>query len=1052
MKRLWAVVCVVALLCGVIPAANLGQVEATDGTVVVEEKLTTGSVVHGSGNDYSKEGYVFGGFFDDYDEDTKQFDNPIMEEKNATEDDPIYIKWVPKAVMNVKAQVRQDGYKKVLTSCDSKDGASNICTDGVNNTSGGVCTDEKYVLEGTGSLRRQNVPITSTTSATTYYNIYLNESVNVLGYKYFSCKLYLSNIDVLSATKNRALSIVVKAGYGNSDKDALQFYLDKSDLKEGWNEIKLPFTSAEVIRNGGTESGTWDGTKINYIRILQVAGGSEGTIHAMYLDDVCVMNDSEGILVADCDQIDSPKSTGSQKENTLVCITTTDKSNYDDNLTITDNAKEGTGALKVSAYNYVSGSTNEYRLKSGFLLSNVNALKIESYKNTGSLHFWMYISNVANLQDNFTLRLTSGTSITNYAMNYTIEKADLDDGWNEISIPLSKMNAIGSNPMDWTAVKYILIQNKKAATADTYSNMYMIIDDIRIINRVQVASCDSTDEIITDTSATYYSAGVQLETTNQKVGDGAFSNNFKGKIPHKLILSDAVDFSAFKDNGCLHFWWYIENPTCLGASEISIELASDSGANGSNRKTYQIKKDNLVEGWNEIFVYLGDVTDTATGTMSWSAIDFIRINDTTGSSAKYKSMIDDISLIPGNAETLDVRFVSTVDSLDYQSVGYEITQSRSQNPLKTETKNVYKRIWAAGKAGVLDNAIPSDISGVDCSTYMHLATLVNIPIRLWDATFTVTPYWKTQDGTVVKGDAQTYTMNKLMSITKQSQEDTDFRVIVTSDVHYTDLNGPVNGYNADGRLQLWVNSILQEHEKKSVDLVIVNGDTSLDYRSAGDGGDLLVNDRSGTELFVKNYVSQLRAKGISVVVLPGNHEQYSENDWRELTGNNRNETYELGNNLFIMPDSYGTSLDPQEDDQKSDGTYSKFDVASLKKMMSQYPEHNVYIVSHYIDMEPQDPQFLNLLQTNENIVGLFSGHTHSGLTLGGEDDTTYGRKTVAQTGHFSWKKDSTSWGFRDLVITADSAKCQYISVAENNGTITCIPDASTMITYYSSEQ
>ena len=135
------------------------------------------------------------------------------------------------------------------------------------------------------------------------------------------------------------------------------------------------------------------------------------------------------------------------------------------------------------------------------------------------------------------------TCISNYAINYTIKRADLNDGWNEISIPLSKMNAVGNNSMDWTSVKYILIQNKKAATADTYSNMYMIIDDIRIVDQVQVATCDLIGDVVKDSSA-----GVTLETTNQKVGDGAFSNTVSGKVPHKLVLSNPVDFSTFKDN------------------------------------------------------------------------------------------------------------------------------------------------------------------------------------------------------------------------------------------------------------------------------------------------------------------------------------------------------------------------------------------------------------------------------------------------------------------------------------------------------------------------
>lgn len=1022
MKRLWAVVCVVALLCGVIPAANLGQVEATDGTVVVEEKLTTGLVVPGSGNDYSKEGYVFGGFFDDYDEDTKQFDNPIMVEKNASEEDPIYIKWVPKAVMNVKAQVRQDEYKKVISNCDD---TSKLSTEKTS-MYGGVKTDKDIVQEGTGYFERN----TSTSSAT-LYNIYLSDSVDVSGYKYFSCKLYVADVSKLTATNAGYILRIDLCSddtisYTDANNNVIRFLLKKDALaeyavdgQEGWYDLKLPLTQAYSF------GANCDRTQIEFIQITQPGGKGTVSIKTR-LDDICVLNECEGTLIADCDQ-----------DNTITKVTPDD---YTSITTTLDEKKEGIGAVKATCY--PSGSN--YRMRATTQFADNYKHNISQYE-TGSIHLWLYISQEVAMKDDatFTIQLASGGSNANSnRFEWTIAATELHGGWNEIIKPLNDPSET-QGTIVWSAVNYIDVWIDGVTEAAYNSeNAYMIIDDIRIINRVQVLECDSMSEV------TFATTTPTVTQQDVKQGSGAFevSRAADGaKTIYSMTLPEAIDFSAWMGkNGCLHLWFYVDQVKNIG-STLNIDIDSDSKFGTKMR--YSISADYLEDGWNELYINLDGITSTG---LDKTKIQYIRI--VAGEKGACTTRLDDISLIPGNAETLDVRFVSTVDSLDYQSVGYEITQSRSQTPLQTETKNVYKRIWATNKARVLDSVIPSDVSGVNCSTYMHLVTLVNIPIRLWDATFTVTPWWKTQDGTTVKGDAQTYTMNKLMSITKQSQEDTDFRVIVTSDVHYTDLNGSVNGYNADGRLQLWVNSILQEHEKKSVDLVIVNGDTSLDYRSAGTGGDLLANDRSGTKEFVEKYVSQLRAEGISVVVLPGNHEQYSENDWRELTGNNRNETYVLGSNLFIMLDSYGTNLDPQGDAQKSDGTYSVFDVDYLKKMMSQFPEHNVYIVSHYIDMAQQDSQFLNLLQTNENIVGLFSGHTHSALTLGGEDDTTYGGKTVAQTGHFSWEKDSTSWGFRDLVITADSAECKYISVAENNGTITCTPDDSTMITYYSSEQ
>ena len=67
---------------------------------------------------------------------------------------------------------------------------------------------------------------------------------------------------------------------------------------------------------------------------------------------------------------------------------------------------------------------------------------------------------------------------------------------------------------------------------------------------------------------------------------------------------------------------------------------------------------------------------------------------------------------------------------------------------------------------------------------MHAATIINIPNRLWDAIFVVTPYWVTLDGTTVTGPSSTININKMVSVPNQEQVETNFRVLMTSDVHY----------------------------------------------------------------------------------------------------------------------------------------------------------------------------------------------------------------------------------------------------------------------------
>lgn len=266
-------------------------------------------------------------------------------------------------------------------------------------------------------------------------------------------------------------------------------------------------------------------------------------------------------------------------------------------------------------------------------------------------------------------------------------------------------------------------------------------------------------------------------------------------------------------------------------------------------------------------------------------------------------------------------------------------------------------------------------------------------------------------------------------------EDTQYRILLTSDTHYTYLR-TWYGVSAEDRMQLWVNSILAEHRRRPFDLIVVMGDVSLDHWKWNGGGSYLKEGISTTKAFVEDYVSQL-PENVPVIILPGNHEQYSNAQWKELTGNDRSCSFVLGNNLFIMPDSYSGELDP---DYHHDGVYQPMDVDFIQEQMDAYPDHRVYLISHYFNMNLESEEFKALLRDNDRIITLFQGHTHKCniLSLGEE----CGSKYILQCGNFSYSGDSETtddilnsfWGFRDLVITQEKAVSRYI-IAESDATV-----------------
>lgn len=249
-----------------------------------------------------------------------------------------------------------------------------------------------------------------------------------------------------------------------------------------------------------------------------------------------------------------------------------------------------------------------------------------------------------------------------------------------------------------------------------------------------------------------------------------------------------------------------------------------------------------------------------------------------------------------------------------------------------------------------------------------------------------------------------------------------FRVLIASDMHYTTLYTYSN-MDKDDRLQLWVDGIIAENKSNPIDLIIILGDMSLDHWGWNGGGSWQREPReSETKLFMERYLSQL-PKDITKIVLPGNHELYSNEKWKELTGYNRNESFVLGNNLFIMLDSYAGAVDPVYQGKGiNDNPYKPVDMEFIKSTIDAHSKcTNVFLLSHHFDLSQENEAFKNFLKSDKRIQGLFSGHTHKSnvINLGEE----YNDLSIAQTGGFLYEGNR---GYRDIVIKNDEIVSQYI--------------------------
>ena len=140
------------------------------------------------------------------------------------------------------------------------------------------------------------------------------------------------------------------------------------------------------------------------------------------------------------------------------------------------------------------------------------------------------------------------------------------------------------------------------------------------------------------------------------------------------------------------------------------------------------------------------------------------LKGTANDTAYAKFVRSDLLNVKGQyARTADdstaIRFVTTVDSLQYQQVGFTITING-----KTLEKNstvVYDTLYAVGSNSERIAYKPTEIGAT--SKYFNTYTIEGIPDTAYDTPITVQAFWVTQDGTKVSGTERTFKLSDVIN-------------------------------------------------------------------------------------------------------------------------------------------------------------------------------------------------------------------------------------------------------------------------------------------------
>ncbi len=248
------------------------------------------------------------------------------------------------------------------------------------------------------------------------------------------------------------------------------------------------------------------------------------------------------------------------------------------------------------------------------------------------------------------------------------------------------------------------------------------------------------------------------------------------------------------------------------------------------------------------------------------------------------------------------------------------------------------------------------------------------------------------------------------------------RVILASDIHYCKV---WYGITPEMKREMLCNDLEQEYAREPYQALLLLGDYSLDHWVWDTKGSYLTEGISNAKRFASECLPKMTPSGVAVRMIAGNHEQYGEALWKELTGFNRRDYIVCGHVLFVLLDTFGGDLDPVE---HSDGTYVGVDMEYVQTLMARYPDKKVVLCAHWFDIQRESEEVRSFLASEERIICLFCGHNHlSKITSTGEE---YGNKPIIYTGHYSYSGEKNPVrclnGYREVLITEDGIASKYI--------------------------
>ena len=183
---------------------------------------------------------------------------------------------------------------------------------------------------------------------------------------------------------------------------------------------------------------------------------------------------------------------------------------------------------------------------------------------------------------------------------------------------------------------------------------------------------------------------------------------------------------------------------------VKYDVADYKGSRDKADWKYPTKKGKVFAGWYTDSTY-------ATAYQGTTGEAYAKFVDANVLSVKKQLK----SGTKSTSSTTDIRFITSIDTLLFSDVGFEIeVNCTPEKDFNLVEKKAYTSILVDG---VKQPFTASAVFGTDEATYFVMHSITGIPNAVFTNTFTVNPYWHTLDGTKVYGETKSFTIDALIN-------------------------------------------------------------------------------------------------------------------------------------------------------------------------------------------------------------------------------------------------------------------------------------------------